>query len=206
MAGVMDSSIPANADSRSPGLLAIFWVGLSLSIGWGIRGNFGHEYGAMIPGALATLAAVILSGREDWQRRGAWFAFFGALGWSFGGSMSYMQVIGYTHSGHSSSVLYGFACLFLIGFFWGAIGGAGSALPAILPAEKLAQFFPPLLTIFAAWTLQDLVVDHYLPTPSDYRQANPLYWFDTDWLAALVAIVVVLVLAWFAGASIRPPP
>jgi len=72
----------------------------SLSIGWGIRGNFGHEYGAMIPGALAAMAAVLLSGREDWYRRIAYFAFFGALGWSFGGSISYMQVIAYTHSGH----------------------------------------------------------------------------------------------------------
>ena len=89
-------------------------TGLSLSIGWGIRGNFGHEYGAMIPGALAAMAAVLLSGREDWWRRIAYFAFFGALGWSFGGSMSYMQVIAYTHSGHSGSVFYGFACLFAI--------------------------------------------------------------------------------------------
>src|SRR6266850_8437034 len=107
-------------------------VGLSLSIGWGIRGNFGHEYGAMIPGALATLAAVLLSGRQDWMERCGSFAFFGALGWSFGGSMSYMQVIAYTHSGHSPSVLYGFACLFILGFAWGALGGAGTALPACL--------------------------------------------------------------------------
>ena len=58
---------------------------LSLSLGWGIRGNFGHEYGAMIPGALAAMAAVLMSGRKDWQRKIAYFAVFGALGWSFGG-------------------------------------------------------------------------------------------------------------------------
>ena len=29
---------------------------LSLSIGWGIRGNFGHEVGAALPGALAAMA------------------------------------------------------------------------------------------------------------------------------------------------------
>src|SRR6201984_1924574 len=96
----------------------ILLVGLSLSIGWGIRGNFGHEYGAMVPGALAAMAAVLLSAREGWGRRVVCFAFFGAVGWSFGGSMSYMQVIAYTHSGHSGSVLYGFACLFVIGFLW----------------------------------------------------------------------------------------
>src|SRR5258708_7023977 len=100
-------------------------VGLSLSIGWGIRGNFGHEWGAAIPGALAAMAAVLLSQREDWRRRIAYFAMFGAIGWAFGGSLSYMIVIAYTHSGHSASVFYGFACLFVIGFLWGAVGGAG---------------------------------------------------------------------------------
>ena len=101
-------------------------------MGWGIRGNFGHEYGAMIPGALAAMAAVLLVGAATTGPAGRRiFAMFGALGWSFGGSISYMQVIGYTHSGHSPSVLYGFACLFVIGFLWAALGGAGTALPAV---------------------------------------------------------------------------
>src|SRR5215216_2799438 len=129
-------------------VMPIFWVALSLSIGWGIRGNFGHEYGAMIPGALAALAAALLSGREDWQRRSILFGCFGAIGWSFGGSISYMQVIGYTHSGHSATVLYGFANLFVIGFLWAAVGGAASALPTVLTRERLQEFFWPLLLVF----------------------------------------------------------
>src|SRR5580700_8864278 len=109
--------------STSPGLsfVSILFVALALSIGWGVRGNWGHEYGAMIPGALAAMAAVLVSGRDDWYRRIPFFAFFGALGWSFGGSISYMQVIACTHSGHAPTVAYGFACLFLIGFVWGAM-------------------------------------------------------------------------------------
>jgi hypothetical protein len=168
---------------------------LSLSIGWGIRGNFGHEYGAMIPGALAAMAAVLLSGREDWYRRIAYFAFFGALGWSFGGSISYMQVIAYTHSGHSGSVLYGFACLFVIGFLWAAIGGAGTALPAALNRDRLTEFFAPLTAVFIAWCLQDFAEHWLVAVNPDFRQESPLYWYDTDWLAALLAIVSVIVLA-----------
>src|SRR6266850_933324 len=140
-----------------PGLLAVLCVGLSLSIGWGIRGNFGHEYGAMIPGLLASLAAALLAGRSDWHRRCVFFAFFGALGWSFGGSISYMQVIAYTHSGHSPSQLYGFACLFAIGFLWAAMGGAGAALPAFLNRERLTEFFAPLTAVFVGWAVQDIV-------------------------------------------------
>jgi hypothetical protein len=168
---------------------------LSLSVGWGIRGNFGHEYGAMIPGALAAMAAVLLAGRDDWWRRIPYFALFGALGWSFGGSISYMQVIGYTHSGHSASVLYGFACLFVIGFLWAAMGGAGTALPACLTREQLTEFFVPLTSIFAAWCLQDLAVGWFDTTDSQFRHTSPLYWYDTDWLSVLVAIASVLITA-----------
>lgn len=170
-------------------------TGLSLSIGWGIRGNFGHEFGAMIPGALAAMAVVLLSGRGDWHPRITWFGMLGALGWSFGGSMSYGQVIGYTHSGHSGSVLYGFASLFLIGFLWGAMGGAGTALPASLSKERLREFIAPLGAVFIAWFLQDIFENTIVYVNPDYRQQSPLYWYDTDWLAATTAIAAVLILA-----------
>ncbi|MEP7272061.1 MAG: hypothetical protein ABI882_11195 [Acidobacteriota bacterium] len=173
----------------------ILLTALSLSIGWGIRGNFGHEIGAMIPGALAAIAAVVTIGRDDWMRRIGYFAFFGAIGWSFGGSMSYGQVLGYTHSGHSLSILYGFASLFLIGFLWGAVGGAGTALPAVLDRRRLTEFFLPLTVIFIAWWMQDFFEEWLVTVNSDYRQQSPLYWYDTDWLGVLVAIVVVTLLA-----------
>jgi hypothetical protein len=178
---------------KSRSFFLVLASALSLSIGWGIRGNFGHETGAMIPGALAAMAAVMLSGREDWLRRTPYFAFFGALGWSFGGSISYMQVIAYTHSGHSGSVLYGFACLFLIGFLWAAMGGAGTALPALLKSAELRDFFPAVIAVFIGWCIQDILTYLLVHVDSAFRQNDPLYWYDTDWLAALVAIVCVLV-------------
>src|SRR5256885_15430212 len=171
-----------SSDFAKLGLLCGLLVGLSLSIGWGIRGNFGHEYGAMIPGALASLAAVLLSGRTDWHERAVYFAFFGALGWSFGGSISYMQVIAYTHSGHSGSVLYGFACLFVIGFLWAAIGGAGAALPAFLDRDRLTSSLIPITAVFAAWIVQDLIIAKWFPENSAFRQNSPLYWDDSDWV------------------------
>ena len=189
----MIGSMAPSASKQSA--LLILLTALSLSVGWGIRGNFGHENGAMIPGALAAMGAVLLAGREDWWRRIAYFAFFGALGWSFGGSISYMQVIGYTHSGHSTSVLYGFACLFVIGFLWGAMGGAGTALPACLSRERLTEFFVPVTVVFVAWLAQDFVVGRLETTQSQFRQDSRLYWYDTDWLGVLVALGAVFVLA-----------
>ena len=197
------------------GLGAIILVALSLSIGWGVRGNWGHEYGAMIPGALAAMAACVVAGRDDWLRRVAYFAFFGALGWSFGGSISYMIVIGFTHSGDFDygTVRYGFASLFLIGFLWAAVGGAGTALPAVVDRQRLTAFFPPILAVFAAWYFQDWIY-HW----GWLKQENLKAWFgndfaelmadlrtyDVDWLAALLAIVAVLILAAFRRRLCEP--
>jgi hypothetical protein len=175
----------------------ILLSGLSLSLGWGIRGNFGHESGAAIPGALAAMAVVLVSGRPDWWPRIAYFAMFGALGWSFGGSMSYMHVVAYTHSGHSASVLYGFANLFVIGFLWAALGGAGTALPALLSSEHLSLFFVPLVVIFIGWALQGIMVRSLFYTRPMQRHESRLYWYDTDWLAALVALVATLAVIAF---------
>jgi hypothetical protein len=169
---------------------------LSLSLGWGIRGNFGHEYGAMIPGALAAMAAALLSGREDWWRRTAYFGLFGALGWSFGGSISYMHVIAYTHSGHLPSQCYGFACLFVIGFLWAALGGAGTSLPACLDWDRLVSIFPPMLVVLLAWAIQNLVIPLVAgPLGGASRHESWLYWYDTSWLAALAALAAGLIWA-----------
>lgn len=186
----------AGCAARWPSVLL---TALSLSIGWGIRGNFGHEYGAMVPGALAAMAFCLLSGRQDWHRRVAFFGFFGAIGWSLGGSISYMQVIGYTHSGVLSSVVYGFVCLFVIGFVWAAIGTAGTALPAALNRERLAEFLVPLVAVFAAWALQDVGMAFLGGLPPAHRHEEWWYWHDTDWVAALLAIVAIGLLAAVRG-------
>ncbi|NUM55077.1 MAG: hypothetical protein HUU46_15635 [Candidatus Hydrogenedentes bacterium] len=193
---------------RAPGLrpLSFLLVALSLSIGWGIRGNFGHEYGAMIPGALAGIAACLLSGREDWRERVAYFGMFGALGWAFGASISYMQVISYTHSGHAPSQLYGFFGLFVIGFLWAGMGGAGTALPAVADRDRLTELFRPLIWVFAFWAVLKLgevpavmAYRHYVwgedPNAFDksgHRQESPFYWFDADWMQALLAVAAML--------------
>ena len=132
---------------------------LSLSIGWGIRGQFGYEYGAGMAGSLGCLAIALFSGRMDWHRRAAYFAMLGGIGWSFGGSMSYMKVVAYTHSPDAATALYGFAGMFLLGFLWSAPGGAGCALPAYLSREQLTEFFYPISAAVAGWLMRDMFSD-----------------------------------------------
>src|SRR5207245_8035533 len=90
------------------------FVMLSMSIGWGIRGNYGHETGAMIPGALVAIAVALMSGREDWRNRAPYFACLGALGWALGGATSYMPPPSYTETGQLGNQAYGFLSSFVM--------------------------------------------------------------------------------------------
>ncbi len=174
-------------------------IAVSLSIGWGIRGDFGHEYGAMFAGCLAALTVCLLSGRPDWRERVLYFGFFGALGWGFGGSVSYMQVISFTESGHLASQWYGYTALFYIGFLWASLGGAGTAIPAVLSRDELTRLFTPVLFVFAAWFVQDRIEDPVAAAMQEHisfdhtwgRHKSPLYWFDADYLAAFFALLGV---------------
>jgi hypothetical protein len=180
---------------------AIFLIGLSLSIGWGIRGNFGHEAGAMIAGVLSATAVAVLSGRDDWRSRTAYFALFGALGWGFGGSIAYMYPISFTESGHSASTYFGYFGLFLEGGLWCGMGAAGTALAATMPLSRLTGMFRPLCFVLVAMGLRHWIegpLENLLaPSGSDagdatwHRHESPLYWFDADWLPACMALVGV---------------
>jgi hypothetical protein len=184
---------------KTPGwrLSTFLLVGISLSIGWGIRGNFGHEYGAAFAGCLAAITGCLLSGREDWRERVLYFAFFSAIGWGFGGSISYMQVISSTESGHAPSQWYGYIGLFYIGFLWAALGGAGTALAAVAEKERLVQLTKPVFLLFAVWFILDQMEDpiaNWLQSGVGFdhtwsRHKSPLYWFDADYLPAFFALL-----------------
>ncbi len=190
-----------NGIRRLPWQLVLL-TGLSVSIGWGIRGQFGHEYGAALAGALGGMVVAMLSGRPDWMRRVHYFAFFGAIGLAFGGGMSYMKNVALTHSSDPATVLYGFATLVLIGFIWAAPGGTGVALPIYLSRDELTKLFLPLCAVFGAWYLQDAL-------RSWYRGINAA-WFPFlagQAMSAILAGVAVLVVIavrrryWGIGAS-----
>ncbi len=195
--------------------VSIFLVALSLSIGWGIRGDFGHEAGAWIPGALAAMAVCMLSGRDDWRRRVGYCALFGGLGWGFGGSVAYMYTMAFAGSGHWESVRYGYFAVFLVGGLWAGLGAAGMALPLCLDRDRLTRIFTPLGFVLIALILNELTIEpvaNWLGTPSAVgmdatwsRQKSPLYWFDADWWPALWALIGVCAYdLWerrFAGAG-----
>lgn len=65
---------------------------LAMGLGWGIRGQFGHESGAMVPGAMVGCALALAAGAEP--TTALRLAALGALGCAVGGAMTYGQTVG----------------------------------------------------------------------------------------------------------------
>jgi hypothetical protein len=172
--------------------MGVVLAGLAMSLGWGIRGDYGHEAGAMIPGALLGLSICLASGRRDWWRRASLMGMCGAIGWAFGGQMSYGRIIGYTAASSLPDVLYGYACLFLVGGLWAGIGAAILSLSVTQPLSYLERFARPLMALGLVWFTMS--VTGLTPWLAEKWSLN-----DTDWVGALSALAVA-----GAGAALSP--
>ncbi|MCF7765656.1 MAG: hypothetical protein K9N62_18450 [Verrucomicrobia bacterium] len=102
---------PGNGAGCGPGAREVRpWQPICLGamaggMAWGIRGQYGHETGAMIAGLLVSLVWVFLFCRDapllPVLRAVAWCTV--AIG--FGGSMTYGQTVGLTHDGALTGLL-----------------------------------------------------------------------------------------------------
>jgi len=160
-------------------VIGILLAGLAMSVGWGIRGDYGHEAGAMIPGALLGLAICLASGRPDWWRRAGIMGLCGAIGWAFGGQISYARITGYTAGSSLLDVSYGYASLFIIGGLWAGIGSAILAMSVTQPLSYVERFARPLvalclvpLVLYAAAYLT--VASHREPLPGSQLRFSPM--------------------------------
>ncbi len=108
------------------------WVAMLLTamaggMGWGIRGQYGHETGAMIAGVLVALTLALLFCPTMRSLRVARAVALMTVAISFGGSMTYGQTVGLTHDGpligHGGALAWGMIGLFIKGGIW--IGFAG---------------------------------------------------------------------------------
>jgi len=76
---------------------AVLATGMAGGLGWGIRGQFGHESGAMIAGALTSLTLVLLFVPRASVLKAARAVAWMTVAIGIGGSMTYGQTIGLTH-------------------------------------------------------------------------------------------------------------
>lgn len=79
-----------------PGWAGAVIPGLAGWLGWGIRGQMGHETGAMVPGGMVGLACALTANDPELWRRAGLLGAATAMGVSFGGTETMAQTIGLT--------------------------------------------------------------------------------------------------------------
>ncbi|HPA45377.1 MAG TPA: hypothetical protein PK395_06395 [bacterium] len=160
----------------------VLFAAMAGGMGWGIRGQYGHETGAMIAGLLVTLVLthVFCKGAPAlWTARAA---AIGTVGICFGGSMTYGQTVGLTHDpglvGNWAAFRWGMLGLSIKGAVW--IGLAGVFFGMGLGGIRY-RFRDMLLLMFAMLGAYHIGID-ILNSPfyPDRRILPPIY-FSGDW-------------------------
>jgi len=103
----------------------------------------------------------------------------------------------YTETGQFATQVYGFLSTFFEAFLWAGLGGAATAYAAVEERDKLTAIFSPLLWVFGfraiqyviqdtPFHLQDRLFEAFGGNRSEFRRRDPLYWFDSEWLEAIL--------------------
>ena len=151
-------------------------------MGWGIRGQYGHETGAMIAGVLVSLVAVFLFCPGNSSIHVIRAAALGTIAMGFGGSMTYGQTVGLTHDGpligNWAALSWGMLGLAIKGGVW--IGFAGFFLGLGLGGKRYRPFEMYLLVL---GMLTAVVVGWWLfNSPHDPENKRlPLLYFSDHW-------------------------
>ncbi len=170
-------------DRPAPWLwLAMLLAAAAGGMGWGIRGQYGHETGAMIAGVLVGFVVVLLFCPRASSLFAARAVAFCALGVSIGGSMTYGQTVGLTHDapliGNHEALRWGLLGLFIKGGIW--IGTAAGFLAMALSATRYRPIefaLLPVSMIFLFFLGHEL-----LNTPFDPANRElPAVYFSDDW-------------------------
>ena len=174
--------------SRRPGYdfcrlcLAVVLIAMAGGMGWGIRGQYGHETGAMIAGVLVGFTVVLLFIPDASSLHAARVVALTAIGISFGGSETYGQTVGLTHDapliGNWPALGWGLLGLFIKGGIW--IGFAGAFLGMGLSGTRYRPLAMALL--MAGLLLLMYVGVRALNEPFDpANRVLPRLYFSHDW-------------------------
>lgn len=176
----------AELTRKGPSLWQVILLSaLAGGMGWGIRGQYGHQTGAMMAGLLVFLVVGMLFGAGRSSLCVARAAALGAVGIAFGGSMTYGQTVGLTHDkdliGNWNALYWGLTGLFVKGALWIGFGGAflgmGLSTRRYRPLELVLLFVALLALMFLGILLLNS------PFDPETRRLPPIYFSMTwDWV------------------------
>ena len=158
----------------------VLFAAMAGGMAWGIRGQYGHETGAMIAGLLVSLTLVFLLRPNASLLNVARAVALGTVAMGFGGSMTYGQTVGLTHDaplvGNWAALRWGMIGLSIKGAVW--IGFAGVFLGMGLSGIRY-RWREMLLIMFALVGLYFLGI--YLinsPYNPSAKQLPAIYFSD----------------------------
>ncbi len=161
---------------------------------WGIRGQYGHESGAMIAGLLVSAVLLLLMARHLPPLQAAKAIAWTTVAMGFGGSMTYGQTIGLTQNppvlGNWIALTWGMIGLAIKGGLW--IGFAGLFLGIGLGGVKYRPL--ELLLLMLAMIGAYFAGVFLLNAPHDPENGRlPLVYFSAHW-------------RWEPGPDLKPRP
>ncbi len=170
-----------------PGIPAVPWQivmfgALAGGMGWGIRGQYGHETGAMIAGLLVGLVLLLLLRPLASPLPAARAVALCAAAIGFGGAMTYGQTIGLTQNpeliGNWAALGWGMLGLGIKGALWigfaGVFLGMGLGGVRYRPGEMALLLGGLLLLMLLGMELLNLPFD-----PAN--RIVPRFYFSSDW-------------------------
>ncbi|MCC6486582.1 MAG: hypothetical protein IT364_03715 [Candidatus Hydrogenedentes bacterium] len=161
---------------------AVLFPAMAGGLGWGIRGQYGHETGAMIAGLLVSLTLALLlcprASSLSVARAVAW----ATVAMGFGGTMTYGQTIGLTQNpgmiGNWEALSWGMLGLAIKGGIWigftGVFLGMGVGGVRYRPLEVLLL----MLGLLGAYFLGALLLNS--PFDPEHRRL-PWIYFSATW-------------------------
>ena len=160
----------------------MLFTALAGGMGWGIRGQYGHETGAMLAGLLVALVLVYLFGYHLSSLSAARAVALATVAIGFGGSMTYGQTLGLTQDapliGNMAALRWGLLGTFIKGSIW--IGYFGLFLGLGLGGKKYTMVEMALALIAAIFLLYLGI--YVLNEPFDPASKKlPSIYFSDHW-------------------------
>jgi hypothetical protein len=201
----------------------VLFSAMAGGMGWGIRGQYGHENGAMIAGVLVALTVCFLLARNMPTDHLVRAIALGIIAMGFGGSMTYGETVGLTHDTnlhvdgvHWAAFWWGMLGLAIKGGLW--IGFFGLMLGMGLSGHRYTcrNMFILMLAALGAYYLGISSINYpFKPFPLDGpERALPFLYFSDHWYwepieqikpryenwgGMLLALITVLIYAgWWA--------
>lgn len=175
-------------------LLSVLAGAAAGGMGWGIRGQYGHETGAMIAGVLVSLVLVLRVCPRAGLTAAARAVALGTVATGFGGSMTYGQTVGLTHDqplvGNWEALRWGMLGLAIKGGLW--IGFTGLFLGVGLGRRRVGwrEMAGVMLAMIAVYPLGIWLFNR--PFDPAQRILPPIYFSDA-WY-------------WEPDAALKPRP